>query len=53
VSWRDWWRDMPKCTGCSYTLCFIDRTMDECPMCGTEIPEEVRVDEIEGTAGDR
>lgn len=47
---ESWWASMPRCEECDYTLCFLDRTMDECPMCGHEIPEEVRIYEIEGQA---
>jgi rRNA maturation endonuclease Nob1 len=38
------WESQPTCEGCKYELCFMDRRLDECPMCGHEIPVELRVE---------
>lgn len=35
--------DAPLCEGCKYELCNLDRMMDECPMCGHEIPVALRI----------
>jgi ribosomal protein L37E len=37
------WDHAPQCRRCQYELCFLDRTYDECPMCGYKIPSRVRV----------
>lgn len=40
-------RGYPPCANpdCTYTLCFMERRdYDECPECGTSIPEELLLD---------
>jgi predicted RNA-binding Zn-ribbon protein involved in translation (DUF1610 family) len=36
--------DTPTCQGCGWDLCYLDRTMDDCPMCGTPIPVEIQTE---------
>lgn len=38
-------RGYPECATCGHPLCWMDRRdWDDCPDCGTPIPEELKVD---------